>query len=130
MERTPSSLNKLFFDMKLGSISLKNLYYLALNLEVDVKELFEKANIEQEVEDSMWRKRIFAATSAMPNGAQVELKQILAPFWSSLSYSKRKLLGKKFYWDVLDRVYPNIHFLKKKSDNHALYEISCDDDEE
>ncbi|WP_209701891.1 DUF1413 domain-containing protein [Clostridium algifaecis] len=71
----------------------------------------------------MWKTRIITATSTMPTGAIVELNQILAGYWASLTNPEKQKLGKWFYSEVESGSFPNILSHHKNTANHAFYEI-------
>jgi transcriptional regulator with XRE-family HTH domain len=120
--REPTSLNKLFYDLRLGSISLKNLYLVANSLEVEISELFKIPSKNKE-ELNMWNSRIVACAKTLAIGTEFELKELLSVYWDALTYPQRQKLGKDFYADVTTKIYPNIEFIRKGSDNHAIYAI-------
>lgn len=123
LDRSQSSLNKLLYDLKLGKLTLKSLLVIANAIDVDITYIFEKKHIKQEVDNSMWKTRIQNTINILPIGAIIELNQILAAYWTTLTNPQKQQLGKWFYSDVLAGTYPNIKFHHKNSANHAYYEI-------
>lgn len=71
----------------------------------------------------MWKTRIITAISTMPKGAIVELNQLLAGYWASLTNPEKQKLGKWFFSEVNSGTFPNIQWHHKNTANHAFYEI-------
>lgn len=58
----------------------------------------------------------------LPLGSLFTIKELLSEHWEKLNLGQRRQIGKIFNHQVTDlNLYPNIKFLRKRSDNHAEY---------
>jgi len=123
LSRSVVSLNKLFYDLKEGKISLENLVRLSGALNEPISELFRAPARNKEGYD-MFTKRLLTTTNSMQSGQKFELKEVLTGLWPALEHTERQEFGRRFHRDVMTgNVFPRVQFVRKKGNNHAEYTI-------
>lgn len=59
--------------------------------------------------------------NTLPSGTPFKVKDLDKPYWHSFTDTDKRLLGKEFFKDVNNTVYPNVKFVRKNSANCAIY---------